>query len=68
MIFGRLCAAGLKVNDYKCRFGLNNIPHLVYVITREDIKPDLKKAQGIIDLWRPDTTKEERALIGIVQY
>ena len=50
MIFGGLRAAGLKVNDPKYSFGLNEITYLCYVITREDTKPDLKKVQGIMDI------------------
>ena len=34
IIFGRLRAAGLKLNAPKCSFWLNNIPYLVYLITR----------------------------------
>ena len=56
IIFGRLRAAGLKANYPKCSFGLNNIPYLGYVITREGIKPDLNKVQGIMGLERPTTT------------
>ena len=43
IIFGRLRAAGLKVNAPKCSFGLKEINYLCYVITREGIKPDPKK-------------------------
>ena len=68
MILGRLCAAGLKVNALKCSFGLKEIPYLIYVITREVIKPDPKKVQGTMDIGRPTTTTETRALTGMVQY
>ena len=34
IIFGRLRAAGLKVNAPKCSFGLKYIPYLGHVITR----------------------------------
>ena len=44
------------------------IPCLGYVITREGIKPDPKKVQGIMFLGRPSTTTKTRALIGMVQY
>ena len=43
MIFGRLRAAGLKVNAPKYSFWLNHIPYLSYVITREGIKADPNK-------------------------
>ena len=68
IIFWRLRAAGLKVNAPKCSFGLNEIPYLCYVTTREGIKPNPKKVQGIMDLGRPATTTELRSLIGMIQY
>ena len=68
IIFGRLRAAGLKFNAPKCSFGLKEIPYLGYVISREGIKPNPKKVQGIMDLGRPATTTEARELIGTVQY
>ena len=52
IISGRLCATGLKVDAPKCSFCLKDIPYLGYVITRECIKPDPKKLQGIIDIWQ----------------
>ena len=61
-------AAGLKVNAPRFSLGLNEIPYLSYVITREGIKPDPKKVQGIMDLGRQTTTTEARALTSVVQY
>ena len=58
IILGRLRAAGLKVNAPKCSFVLKDIPYLGYVITREGIKPDPNKVQGIMDIGRPATTTE----------
>ena len=49
-------------------FGLKDIPYLVYVITREDIEPYPNKLQGIMDLRRPATPTEARALICMVRY
>ena len=56
IILGRLRAAGFKGNCPKCSFGLKEIPYLDYIITREGIKLDPKKVQGIIDIWQPTTT------------
>ena len=67
MIFGRLRAAGLNVIVPKCTFGLKVIPYLGYFITREDIKPDPKKVQGITDIGRPATTTEARSIIFMFQ-
>ena len=68
IIFGRLHAAGLKVNAPTCSFVLEEIPYLGYVITREGIKYDPEKLQGIMDLGRPITTTEAQVLVGMVQY
>ena len=67
IIFGRLLASGLNVNDPKWSFGLKEIPYIGYLITREGIEPVPEKIQGIMDLGRPNATTEARALIGIVQ-
>ena len=58
ILFGRLREAGLKVNAPKCSFGLKEITYLCYVITREGIKPEPRKVQGIMVLVRPYTTTE----------
>ena len=58
IIFGRLCASGLKVNAPKCSFGLNKIPCIGYVITRKGIKPNPNKVKGVLDIGRPTTTTE----------
>ena len=62
MIFCRLIAAVLKGNEPKCSFGLKDIPYIGYVITREGIKPDPKKVQGIMDTRRPSTTTEVQVM------
>ena len=68
IILIRLRAAGLKVNAPNCSLGLKDILYLGYVITREGIKPDPKKLQGIMNLRRPYTITEVQALISMVQY
>ena len=56
--FGRLRAAGLKVNASKQSFGLKYIPYLGYAIARGGIKIDPKKLQVIMDHRIPITTTE----------
>ena len=67
-IFRRFQKAGLKVNAPKCSFGLKEIPYLGYIISRDGVKPDPKKVQGILDLKRPSTAKEMKSLIGMIQF
>ena len=68
IIFGILRVADLKVNAPKCSFWLKEIPYLGYEITREEVKPGPNKVQGIMDLTKPTTTTESRALIDMFQY
>ena len=68
IFFGRLRTAGLNINAPKCILRLKDIPYLCYVITREVIKPDQNKLQGVMYIWRPTTTTEAQSLIGMFQY
>ena len=67
-IFRRCQRAGIKLNAEKCRFGLNEIDYLGYIVTPEGIKPNPKKIKAIQALERPTTVTEVRRLIGLVQY
>jgi len=44
-IFDRCQKVGLKINAEKCRFGLNKIDYLGYMVTPEGIKPNPKKTR-----------------------
>ena len=59
---------GLQSNATKYSLGLKEITYLCCVITKEGIKPNQMKVQGIMDLEQPTTTTEARALIGMVHY
>ena len=63
-----MSTSGLKLYATNFSFGLKEITYLGYIITRELIKPNPKKVQGIIDLGWTTTTTESWALIGMVQY
>ena len=67
-VFRRFKKAGLKVNASKCSFGLKEIPYLGYIISIDGVKPDPKKIQGIMDLTKPQTAKEMKSLIGMIQF
>ena len=67
-VFRRCQKANIKLNAEKCRFGLNEIDYLGYIVTPEGIKPNPKKIQAIQAMERPTTVTEVRRLIGMVQY
>ena len=54
------------MNAEKCRFGLNEIDYLGYIVTPSGVKPNPKKIQAIKALERPKTVTEVRQLIGMV--
>ena len=67
-IFRRFHKAGLKVNAANCSFRLKEIPYLGYIISVDGVKPDPKKIQGIMDLTKPQTAKEMKSFIGMIQF
>ncbi len=67
-VLRRLCDAGLKVNADKSTFCALEIEYLGYILTREGIKPQNKKVQAILALKPPNSVKELRHFLGMVQY
>ena len=67
-VLTRLCDTALKVNVAKSLFCAHEIIYLGYILTREEIKPQSKKVQAILALNLPNTVKESRHFLGMVQY
>jgi len=67
-VFHRCKKTGLKMNTEKCRFGLNEINYLGYIVTLTGVKPNPKKIEAIKNIQRPTTVTEVRRLMGMVQY
>ena len=67
-VLTRLRDAGLKVNAAKSFFCTHEIEYLGYILTRGGIKPQQKKVQAILALNPPNTVKELRHFLGMVQY
>ena len=65
-IFQRCQKTGLKLNAVKCRFGINEIDYLGYIVTPTGIKPNPKKIKAIQNMERPRTVTEVRRLIGML--
>jgi len=68
IVLARLRDAGLKVNAAKLFFCTHEIKYLGYILTREGIKPQNKKVQAILVLNPPNSIKELRHFLGMVQY
>jgi len=67
-VLRRLCDVGLKVNAAKSFFCTHEIEYLGYILTRGGIKPQQKEVQVILAINPPNTVKELRQFLGMVQY
>ena len=67
-VLSRLQKAGLRVNATKSSFALHEIEYLGYILTREGIKPQPEKVSAITALKEPNSVKELRKFLGMVQY
>ena len=67
-VLTRLQAAGLKINAVKSFFARTNLEYLGYNISREGLRPSLKKVEAILQIKPPTTRKQLRRFIGMVNY
>jgi hypothetical protein len=67
-VLTRLGDTGLKVNAAKSLLCAHEIEYLGYILTREGIKPQSKNVQAILALNPPNSIKELRHFLGMVQY
>ncbi len=67
-VLTRLHDAGLKVDSAKLLFCAHEIEYLGYILTREGIRPQIKRVQAILMLNPPNRVKELRHFLGMVQY
>lgn len=68
IVLTRLRSVNMKVKTKKCHFALQEVKYLGHIVTPEEIKPDSKAIQAIIDLKQPETVTEVRAFLGVVGY
>ncbi len=67
-MLSRLRDAGLKVNAAKSTFCALEIEYLVYILTRDSIKPQSNKVQAILRIKLPTGVRQLRHFLGMVQY
>jgi len=67
-VFIRLQDTGLKVNAAKLFFCTAETEYLGYILTRGEVKPQVKKVQAIPAINPPKTVSELRRFLGMVHY
>ena len=66
LVLQRMKEKDLQINIDKSKFAVQEIDYLGYILTREGIRPQPKKVQGILEMKQPKTPKEFRGFIGTV--
>jgi hypothetical protein len=67
-VLTRLLAAGMQVNAGKCKWFHHSVTYLGFIITREGIKPQPEKIQGILNMRQPKTQREVRRFVGMINF
>ena len=60
--------AGLKCNATKCKFCVEEVEYLGYLLTRDGIKPLPTKVKAILAIKSPKTVRQVRRFLGMIQY
>ncbi|XP_065216880.1 uncharacterized protein K02A2.6-like [Planococcus citri] len=67
-VLRRLSNAGLRINLDKCRFFVSEVTYLGHRVSQEGIKPLEKRVQAIIDQPKPQTVRQVKAFLGMVNH
>ncbi|GFU04529.1 hypothetical protein TNCV_1515831 [Trichonephila clavipes] len=67
-IFQRLSSYGLKLNIFKCVFGVTELIFLGHLITPDGIKPLPDKVQAVLDYKQPETVGSLRKFLGLLNF
>ena len=67
-VMERLNERGLTVTPAKCKFGLTEVEYVGHVINQEGLKISAEKKAKVLDFPLPDTTKQLRGFLGLVNY
>ena len=67
-VFRRLNDYGVVINVTKCTFGVNELIFLGYAVSSKGIKPSPEKVQTILNFPKPETAKQLRRYLGMINF
>ena len=67
-VLQKLAMAGLKVNAVKSFFGRTECEYLGFWVTRDGVRPLVKKVTAIENIAPPKTQKQVRRFVGLINY
>ena len=59
----RISRANMSIGASKCAIGMPEVPYLGYIVTREGLKPNPKRASAISEIKWPNTTKRWQSFL-----
>ena len=67
-VLDRARLRNLKLNKTECQFKKQEIFYLEYVLTKDGLKPDLKKTQAISEMTPPMSREALQCFLGMLTY
>ena len=67
-VLERLNERGITVNPAKCKFGVETVAYVGHVVSSEGLTMSEEKKAKVLDFPIPDTTKQLRGFLGLVNY
>ena len=67
-VLQRMKGKDLQINIDKSHFAVQEVEYLGYILSREGIRPQPKKVQAILDMVKPNTSKQLRGFIGKINF
>ncbi len=67
-VLQRLKSVGMQVNPDKCMWFQTEVTYLGFIITRDGIKPQPEKIQGILNMVQPKLQKDVCRFVGMINF
>ena len=67
-VLDRLNSKKVTVNPAKCKFGLKEVEYVGHMISKDGLNMSPEKKKKVLDFPVPDTTKQLRGFLGLVNY
>ena len=67
-VLERLDSKGITVNPAKCKFGVTEVEYVGHMISQKGINMSPEKKKKVLDFPVPETTKQLRGFLGLVNY
>ena len=67
-VLERLDERGITVNPAKCKFGVESVEYVGHVVSHDGLTMSEEKKAKVLDFPIPDTTKQLRGFLGLVNY